>query len=155
MLVFGARFWISRSFSKLRTMGFYSIEEINYKTKIYTRWFFRNIWFPILKNSELQRAKNTRICNYFFVKIEKPLLLWTLITMIPLVFENLILKGTFPTLYFENVWCDFSALERAHGLKFCIRALFLMPNTMTSNFFEYSKILVNLGISSETHQWRN
>jgi len=62
-------------------------------------------WFPILKNSELQRAKNTRICNYFCMKIEKPLLLWTL--MVPLVFENFDFKGTFPTLYFENVWCDF------------------------------------------------
>ena len=57
--------------------------------------------------------------------------------------------------FFENVWCDFSALERAHGLKFRLKAQFLMPNTMTSKFFEYSKILVNLGISSETHQYRS
>ena len=36
----------------------------------------------------------------------------------------LILKGTFPTPYFENVWCDFSALERAHGLKFRMKVFF-------------------------------
>ena len=74
-------------------MGFYSIEKINSKIKIYTKWLFSNVWFPILKNSELQRAKNTRICNYFCMKIEKPLLLWTLITMVPLVFENFDFKG--------------------------------------------------------------
>jgi len=63
----------------------------------------------------------------------------------------LIIKGTCPTVYFENAWCDFSALERAHGLKFRMKVLFLMPNTMTPTFFKCSKILVNLGISSETH----
>ena len=35
----------------------------------------------------------TRICSYFCMKIEKPLLLWTLITMVPLVFENFDFKG--------------------------------------------------------------
>ena len=47
-----------------------------------------------------------------------------------------------------------TALERAHGVKFRLKALFLMSNTITSIFDEYSKILVNLGISSETHQYQ-
>ena len=67
------------------------------------------------------------------MKIEKPLLLWTLITMVPKVLENFDAKG--------------------FGLKFCVKALFLIPNTMTEKFVQYSKILVNLGISSESHQY--
>jgi len=132
-------------------MGFYSTEKVNSKIKIYTKWLFSNVWFPILKNSELQRAKNTRICNYFCMKLEMPLLLGTLITIVPLALEILILKGTCPSLYFKNVWYDFPALARAHGVQFGMQALFLMPNTMISVFDEYSKILINLGISSETH----
>ena len=65
--------------------------------------------------------------------------------------KKIILKGTCPSLKLRNVWCDFSVLERAHGLKFRGKAPFLMPNTMTEKFFQYSEILVNLGIKFESH----
>ena len=65
--------------------------------------------------------------------------------------KKLILKGTSPSLKLRNVWCDFSVLERVHGLIFRGKALFLMPNTMTEKIFQYSKILVNLGIKFESH----
>ena len=66
-------------------------------------------------------------------------------------FKKLILKGNSPTLKLRNVWCDFSALEWPHGLKFRVKALFFRPNTMTEKIFQYSNILVNLGIKFESH----
>ena len=65
--------------------------------------------------------------------------------------KKIILKGTCPTLKIRNVRCDFSALERAYGLKLRVKVLFFMQSTMTWKFLQYSKILVNLGIKFEFH----
>ena len=63
----------------------------------------------------------------------------------------MILKGVCPSLKFRDVQRHFSALECAHGLKFRLKALFWMTNTMNRKFFEYSKILVNFGMRFESH----
>ena len=41
--------------------------------------------------------------------------------MVPTVLEKKC-ESNCPSLNFRNVRCDFSALEKAHGLKFCVRA---------------------------------
>ena len=64
-----------------------SIENINFKIKIYTKLFFNNLWFPIFKKAKFQMAKNTRICNSFFMILGEDLPLWTLIMMVPTEFE--------------------------------------------------------------------
>ena len=69
--------------------------------------------------------------------------------------KKIIFKGTCPSLKFRNVRWDFSTLEKAHGLKFRVKALFLMPKTMTLKFVQYSKVLVNLGIIFESHRCLN
>ena len=69
--------------------------------------------------------------------------------------KKLILKGTSPSFKLRNVWRNLSALERAYGLKFRGKALFLIRNTMTEIFFQYTIILVNLGIKFESHHWWN
>ena len=66
-------------------------------------------------------------------------------------FKKMILKGTCPILKFWNFSRDFSTQKRVHGLKFSKMALFLTLNTMTLKFCKNSKILVNLGIISESH----
>ena len=67
--------------------------------------------------------------------------------------KKMILKGTYPILKFWNVLWFFSTQKRVHGLKFCEMVLFLKLNLMPWKFSENSKILVNLGIISESHQW--
>ena len=62
--------------------------------------------------------------------------------------KKIILKGTCPSLKLGNVWCDFSALEWPHGLKFRMKALFLRPNTMT----EFFSILERFG-KSRNNLW--
>ena len=63
----------------------------------------------------------------------------------------MILKGVCPSLKFQDVQCDFSALESAHRLKFCLKPLFLIINTMSWKFLEFSKIMVNFGIRNKSH----
>ena len=45
-------------------------------------------WFLTFKKADLQETKKTRIMDSIGMKFGKPLLLWTLILMVPTVFEN-------------------------------------------------------------------
>ena len=60
------------------------------------KYFKNDLWFPIFKKAELQETKNTRKMEPIWMKFWKHLLLSTLITMAPTVFENIDFEGNFP-----------------------------------------------------------
>ena len=69
------------------------IENVNIDFKIYTLFFFNNSWFLTFKIADLQDAENTRILRFFFMILGEEVLLGTLITMVPTVFEKNDFKG--------------------------------------------------------------
>ena len=81
---------------------------------LYIFWF-RNIyfvlksiqWFPIFKKAELQESKNTRKMEPIWLKFGKHLLLWTLITMVPNVFEKNHFRGNFSHFTISRRWMWF------------------------------------------------
>ena len=81
---------------------------------LYIPWF-RNIyfvlksiqWFPIFKKAKLQESKNTRKMEPIWMKFGKHLLLWTLITMVPTVFENFDFEGNFSQFIISRRWMRF------------------------------------------------
>ena len=85
---------------------------MKYLKNIVCIFWFRNIcfklrlfkWFPIFKKAELQETKYTRKMEPIRMKFGKHLLLWTLITMAPTVFENFDFEGNFSQSIISRRW---------------------------------------------------